>query len=399
MAKLYVHVVKVRDEEFEIAGLSEDKNVWFRLPPEYRDLKLHATLSKKSVVRNTTGGIKPIDGYRKFQVKLEEDLKKEYFDECDNLSYKAIPLEEIIEADHAVPMANRSEEELYFIQRIKELERQLNLNDDRELPLHQVEKKFVLEKFDRKLNVIEWLSRFENECERNKIRDGSKRVEALRFFLISGSPNDWYQTNMKKIGLANWPEWKRSFLHVFGEKGWSMVRKAFNFKYLAGSLVDYALAKERLLLEVDPNSLEFSRVIMIAIGLPIEVQEEIDREEIVTIEMLLNELKKLEDAFSKKKRRENTFHKESLSYDQQNSQIPAKKTNALVKSKEVNTETKPRSNEVNTNKKPCSICEALGWPNRWHPISECRNKDKSKCNFTEQTENEIGSVMKTMTEN
>lgn len=77
------------------------------------------------------------------------------------------------------------------------------------------------------------------------------RVEALRFFLI-GSPKDWYETNLKKIGSANWPEWKRPFLIVFVEKGWSTVRRVFNLKYFACSLIDYALAKERLLLEIDP---------------------------------------------------------------------------------------------------------------------------------------------------
>lgn len=200
-----------------------------------------------------------------------------------------MPLEEVTIAKRSVSVANRLEEERFCIQKIRELERRLNLNDNRKVSLHQVEKKFVLKKFDWKPNAIKWLSKCENECERNRLPDGPKKVEALRFFLI-GSPKDWYETNMKKIELSNWPELKRSFLAVFVEKGWSTVQKAFNFKYLAGSLVDYALAIERLLLKVDPHGLELSRVNMIVFDLSIEVQEEIDM-------------------FSKKKKRENAFNK------------------------------------------------------------------------------------------
>ena len=106
------------------------------------------------------------------------------------------------------------------------------------------------------------------------------------------------------------------------------------------------------------------------IDLTIEVQEEIDREEIITVEELLNELKKLEDAFSKKKKRENTFNKLVYPMDQQNSLVLVKKTSPSGKLKEANnSEIKRNVNEADTSKKPCSICEALGWPNRWHPMS------------------------------
>lgn len=406
MEKLFVHIIKVSENKFEIAGLSENKDMWCQLPAECRELKHHPTLANKSVIKNAISVIKPIRGYRRVAVKLDEQLKNEYFDEDENLSYKNLPLEEIVndEVEHLTSTNNRTEEEGFFIQRIKELERQLNLNNDNEVSLHQVEKKFILDKFDRKPNPVEWLLRFENECERNKIPEGPKRIEALRFFLM-GSPKDWYETTLKKLGLMNWPEWRRSFLAVFVEKGWSMVRKAFSFRYLAGSLIDYALVKERLLMDIDPHGLELSRINVIVIGLPIEIQEEIDREEVNTIEKLLNELRKLEDMFNKKKKRENTVIK-TLNPEQQNLSTPSRmKQNSSTKLKDANNvDIKLKLNESNTIRKPCSICESLGWPNRWHPINECRNKDKYeakiKCNITEQIiEDEDASVMKIMSEN
>jgi hypothetical protein len=38
--------------------------------------------------------IEPISGYRKVGMKIDDDIKKEYSDEEDNLCYKKLPLEE-----------------------------------------------------------------------------------------------------------------------------------------------------------------------------------------------------------------------------------------------------------------------------------------------------------------
>lgn len=79
------------------------------------------------------------------------------------------------------------------------------------------------------------------------------------------------------------------------------------YKYLAGSLVDYSLPKEWLILKIDPAGLELLRDIIM--GLLIEAQEEIDREKTGTVEKLLYELRKLEDTFLKKKKWDNIFSK------------------------------------------------------------------------------------------
>ena len=51
---------------------------------------------------------------------------------------------------------------------------------------------------------------------------------------------------------------------------------------------------------MEPNGTESSLINHVVFGLPNEVQEEIDREEITTLEKLYTELRKLEDAFMKK---------------------------------------------------------------------------------------------------
>ncbi|ESN99388.1 hypothetical protein HELRODRAFT_162934 [Helobdella robusta] len=97
----------------------------------------------------------------------------------------------------------------------KELKAKLSLNDN--FKLQDVEKKFILEKFNKKQNPTEWIEKFENECRRHKILNPTNVIEALRFFL-SGSPEDWYESNLKKIGLTNWSEWKKSFLTIFADR-------------------------------------------------------------------------------------------------------------------------------------------------------------------------------------
>lgn len=281
-AKLFIHIIKTDEGNYEIAGISEDKVIWFSLPAEFRNIQNHQVLLSKATIKNAVSAIRPVNGYRKVGVKIDENLRKVYFDEDDNLCYNNIPLEESNSMiDYNLDL-NKSNQNIFFIQKINELEAKLNSN---EIKLQEVEKKFILEKFDKKQNCMKWLERYESECVRHNVTSITKMIEILRFF-VDGPAKDWYETNFKKIGLVNWSAWRNSFLTVFIDKGWSKVRKAHSFKYLGGSLVDYALAKERLCLEVESESTVLSRINMIAVGLPLAVQDELDREETTTIEKL-----------------------------------------------------------------------------------------------------------------
>lgn len=346
--KLFIHIVKISETDHDLIGLSEDKKIWYSLPIEYSNIKEHKELLTKSPVKNAILAIKPINGYRKVGVKIDEDLESVYFDKDGNLCFKNIPLEEMDYGGDTV----RQEEKKFLVQRIKDLETQLNLNNE-------VEKRFILNKFDKKQNATEWLKRYEEECSRHNVVCSAKKIETLRFF-VAGSPKEWYEANLLKLGLENWPEWRKSFLTVFVDKGWSKIRKAYNFKYLGGSLVDYALSKEKMCLEIEENCTISSRINMIVVGLPNEVQDRLDKEEIKCIEDIFVELRKLDASFSM-----------------------AKKDNTSNFSVNKNLE----RNKDKDNKKPCHMCDSLGWPNRYHPTHACRNKclfmEKRKINFNE----------------
>ncbi|ESN90333.1 hypothetical protein HELRODRAFT_165992 [Helobdella robusta] len=225
--KLFFYIIK-RNDNFDLTALSENKLAWYNLPDDYKDLAEHKVLCSKRVIKNTIMTIKPINGYRKIGITIDDELRKEYYDEDGNLCFLNMPLEEAnISNEHVV--ADKSDEKNFLIEKIKELEAKLNL--DNKFKLHDVEKRFILDKFNKSQNVNDWLEKFENECIRHKIFDATNMIEALRFFL-SGSAENWYDANIIKIGLTNWSEWRASFLTVFADKENDQILIVLFVKYL-----------------------------------------------------------------------------------------------------------------------------------------------------------------------
>ena len=140
---------------------------------------------------------------------------------------------------------------------------------------------------------------------------------------------------------------EKNFCDTYANKGWSSIRYALNFKHQIGSLLDYAIKKERLLLEsrefIDTGIL----IDLIASGLPNFVADRINRESLKQTEDLYNEIGKLEHMVNKK----NFESKKSVK----------------------NSEGKEKQE-----KKPCKNCEKIGYTNRYHPESSCWFKDKEK---------------------
>ena len=108
------------------------------------------------------------------------------------------------------------------------------------------------------------------------MKSDEEKVKGLRKYL-GKTAKRWYQTNLLKAGGHNWEDWKEAFLKAFKNKGWPAIRYAYNFKYLSDSFVEYAIEKERLILEVQREMDEEVRIHLIVIGLPIEVQDKIER--------------------------------------------------------------------------------------------------------------------------
>ena len=132
---------------------------------------------------------------------------------------------------------------------------------------------------------------------------------------------------------------------------------AFGFKYLAGSYSDYAIKKLRLLLDVERNMTVETKINLIVFGLASELRGRIDKKDITDIDSLMNELTLFGSATKQ----------QTLSWKNRSDGY-AKKTET-PKDHPI----PPRSSNV---KRPCAVCEALNFPNRFHPSDRCLNKGK-----------------------
>lgn len=135
-------------------------------------------------------------------------------------------------------------------------------------------------------------------------------------------------------------------------KGWSPIRYAILFKYRQGSLLEYALRKERLLLEINKLIDKPTLIDLIVTGLPNFIADEIDR----------NRLKDTEDLFSSIRGLEHLMNKR------------------VVDKKVTDSESKIK--EKNLKDRPCRICEKEKKGTRYHSESVCwfknRDSDRSK---------------------
>ncbi|XP_050575818.1 uncharacterized protein LOC126915293 isoform X2 [Bombus affinis] len=113
-----------------------------------------------------------------------------------------------------------------------------------------------------------------------------------------------------------------------------------------GSFIEYALGKERLILEIKRKIPEDERIHAVVIGLSIEIQDKIERESVQSTNDLIRILGQYED---QRKRKETQGRKINLD----------KKANPPFK------------------KQPCTICEALNFLGRFHPVGLCRNRNRN----------------------
>lgn len=75
---------------------------------------------------------------------------------------------------------------------------------------------------------------------------------------------------------------------------------ALSFKYREGLLIDYAMRKERLLLDMNKDMDSKTLITLITTGLPEFIMNRLDREELQDTTDLFNEIRKYESLMNKK---------------------------------------------------------------------------------------------------
>lgn len=333
---------------YGVTSISTSEDKIYAIPEERQGISHHKELMKTAAFNKVKNSIKKRYQTRKVWITMTEELRPIYLDEEDNLQFEDQYLEEI-EQEQTATAQNR--ETGVFEKMFEKLLQ--NTQDSKQQNLKHIAEKFIIEKFTTKnMNANQWIDTFEKECLRFDVIDEGKKIEILRLFLDK-SCIDWYNSMMIKLTMdSEWKIWKTKFCESFANKGWNQITYALSFKYKEGMLVDYAIRKEKMLLDMR-NSIDSGTLIdLIAAGLPEHVLNRIDRETLKDTVDLFNELRKFEHMVNKK------------NYSNY------RKYGNL------------KGNYKNEDKTPCKICEMLKKGIRYHPESACwfktREDDKTK---------------------
>ena len=250
----------------------------FIFPEELQLVHHHPELLNQSVIKYAVKSIKGVGHFRNVKTVLQEDLASKYIDAEGNFVFQETVLEEL--ESHSLPISNDDNTAPSVSNELLSILKTLKVDETKKEPKwSDVEKRYAIEKYSGKEKAREWLTSFENECARHEMKTDTKKIKCLKLFLVD-SALDWYKSNAIKLKDEKWSDWSDSFLKVYSDKGWSRVRHAYNYKHLGGSFIDYALKKERLILEVESQASQYSMINQIVIGLPTYMQDKLDREPI-----------------------------------------------------------------------------------------------------------------------
>ena len=254
-----------------------DDDVTYVFPDVLQIPAIHAELCKLPIIAKGLSQLKLRGKIRELNVTLPEEIAQLYFDEEGNAYFKETFLDVAIVAPSVASP---------FGILVK-------------LTPRSWAKEIVLEKFvGKNQNPESWLEQFESECVRLGIPQ-IRYTETFRLFLESNAALDWFAIQLKILGLdSQWSIWRAQFVEDFSPKGWSGIIYAYNYQYIRGTLVDFALKKFRVLIDADSELTESSRINLVVLGLPENVRNKLDKRDIISQSDLISELQALEHMVS-----------------------------------------------------------------------------------------------------
>lgn len=331
-----------------------EKNV-FIIPEQLQPVKLHDVLMKTQAFLKVKTTLQRRHEKRQVWISLTEELHNTYMDEDGNMQFKGYLLEEATQkTQERVSTSEMSTEALTkILENFAELKK-----ESKQFNLKNLSEKFVLEKFTKKTtSVTQWMDIFETECVRIGISEDIQKIQVFRLFL-DDSCQDWYNSMLIKYTIdSEWCIWKTSFCETYASKGWTPIRYAILYKYRQGSLLEYALKKERLLLEVNKCIDKPTLIDLIVTGLPHFIADEIDRNKLKTTEDLYGSIRGLEHLMNKR----------------------------IVEKKGMLEGVESKIKENKLKEKACRICEKEKKGTRYHPESVCWFKNKDNVHLKKES--------------
>ena len=263
-----------------------EDEVCYVFPLEYQARDHHPRLFSLSIVKKATNSLTKVGHYRNIAVTMADATAASYIDTSLNFVFRDIYLEES-EIISTRKIKTETEKPNLQIETLLEIFRKQNMHEREGTD-------FAIKQFDGTQKATDWILEYETECEKYEIQNDEKRIKNLKKYL-GKTASEWYQTNLPKDEEYNWENWKAAFLKAFSNKGWSAVRYAYNFKYISGSITEYAIKKEQLILEVRRKTSKETRINLIVIGLLIHIQDKIDKEAVQSTNDLIGLLGQYED--------------------------------------------------------------------------------------------------------
>jgi hypothetical protein len=299
----------------------------FKIPDELQPVEKHTYIANSNIFVKIKKSLTKRHQVRNLWIPVDDEIRKIYLDEGENLQFGEYYLEEVTQ--HIVASNENVVPKIQNLAKITE--------------------KFLIEKFSLRIsNARQWIEEFEKECQRFEVLKDEEKIEALKH-VLEKQCLDWYASMLIKFTVnSDWLIWKKRFCETYEKKGWSKVKYAFTFKYQAGPLLEYATKKEKLLLELNKSIDTDTLINLIVLGLPEDVMNRIDKESLNSTSHLYNEINKYEYLINKKNEKINLEYKGNFEA-------------TLRKSKQ-----------------KCSICEKLNKGVRFHSESSCWFKTKEK---------------------
>lgn len=350
-----------------------DGNIWYVFPEELQKISNHSQLAALASVKSAISVLKTRGQFRNVNITLPTEVEKLYVDTDGNFIFNGFFLSESRSNTSSAVSSDPA---------ISELVTSLTkLTAEKDESVKEILKHFLVEKFSPKnRNVEAWCKSFEKECVRFAL-SGPRQIEVFKSCLDL-SLADWFAINQKKLSLdADWSIWKSDLVSTFGDVSWKPIRYAYTFKYLNGSYIEYALKKEKMLLDLDRNLSDVVILDLIVVGLPFHVQNSLNRNSVTSLKILHSKLKKFEadDKIFDSSNRSGGY----------NSSPPSTKRNFDFSNKKgrIFNNSNSERKDFESERKPYSTCSKRGFPNRSHP--ELNGWFKNKESLTPKAVNNV----------
>lgn len=237
----------------------DDDNVYI-FHDEHKSLIHHDRLMSIPIAMMAKKDLLPRWQTRSFKVTLPPDIASLYSDVDGNPVFLGKLLNQLVETSPSVSSRSSSSTETVA---------------PAPRPLSSIVKDAVISKFgscSSASNAEVWIEIFETECRRLGIEQNCF-WEVIRLF-VEDAGEKWYMTTRLSSNSTSWEFWKNSFIENFGQRGLSAARSAFAYRFIGGSLSDYAQTKLNLLVSFNPKMHELDKMAHLALGLPSKLLKE-----------------------------------------------------------------------------------------------------------------------------